>query len=87
MPKATNTKATAAAIPEKIETPLVCVSGDTTPVSAALGFLATALRSTDPGDDLALSYSDCYGLSILLDTCASALDAMNRPDWTEGGAV
>ncbi len=68
-----------------IETPLVCASGDNTPVSAALGFLATMLRAADPVEPLCLSYDDCCGFAHLLDTCASALDEMNCPRRLEGG--
>lgn len=86
MAKATNTKPAEAAISLAIETPLVCSSGDTTPVSCALGFLTTALRAVEPEEGLNLSYDDCCGLAYLLDTCAAALDAMNRPDFAKGGA-
>ena len=87
MPKATNTKAAEAAISLKIQTPLVCASGDTTPVSSALGFLTTALRAIEPEEGLTISYDDCCGLAYLLDTCAAALDAMNRPNFAKGGAA
>ena len=68
-----------------IETPLACASGNTTPVSAALGFLATMLRAVDPAESLTLDYDDCCGFAHLLDTCASALDEMPCPDWSKGG--
>lgn len=85
--KVANVRAAVAAIPMKIETPLVCASGDTTPVSVALGFLATVLRGAEPGEVLSLNYDDCCGLSYLLDTCAAAIEAVNNPDYMKGGAA
>lgn len=71
----------------KIETPLVLASGDTTLVSAALGFLAKAFISAEPGEGGVTDYDECCGLSHLLNTCAAALSAVNNPDFTKGGAA
>lgn len=71
--------------PLKIETPLVLPSGDTTPVSAALRFLAKSFLSAEPEEGMSLDYDECCGLSHLLNTCAAALSVVNNPDFTKGG--
>jgi hypothetical protein len=64
--------------------PLINEHHDTTTVSAALNFISKVLNQVDPDDVVPHSFSECWGLSLLLSTCASALEAMNNPDFGKG---
>jgi hypothetical protein len=47
-------------------------------VAAALRFIAKAFIQADADDGIPLDYTECWGVSCLLQTCAVALEVMDR---------
>jgi hypothetical protein len=50
---------------------------DTYPVVAALKFIAKAFVQADADDGIPLDYTECLGVSCMLQTCVAALKVMN----------
>lgn len=50
--------------------------GDPFPVQAALKFLSTMLMNRE--STIILDQTDAYGLGVILDTCAEALNGINQ---------
>jgi hypothetical protein len=76
--KQTTSPGAPAPIPYEEINPLISLSvGDTAIVTAALRFLAAAFTYVDTEEGIKLDYTEAWGLSSLLQTCAAALKVMN----------
>jgi hypothetical protein len=58
--------------------PLILKHGDTSNVIAALEFLADIFVRNNRDEQITLSSDSCFGLIILLQTCAAALNMMGN---------